>query len=51
MRFLKRLLCCIGIHWSGVSGQSSMHNLNRCDICSDGYVDGILIHDRNRRKN
>lgn len=49
-RLAIKILCFFNVHWSGRSGQSSMQNCIRCDHCSDGYVDGFLIHDRNRRK-
>ena len=48
-RVFKRILCVIGLHWSGQSGCGSMHNAKVCDVCGNPHCIGILIHDRERK--
>jgi len=46
-RFVKRALCCFGVHWKGASGMGCMYDIKHCDIC-DHDVDGLIVHDWNK---
>jgi hypothetical protein len=41
-RWLKRVLCVVGLHWEGVKGLGMYGDANRCDVCgADAY--GLLV--------
>lgn len=46
MRYIKRVLCFFGIHWSGIYGLGMYDDASRCDICGKDAYDLFIIHKR-----
>jgi hypothetical protein len=57
-KLLKRLLCCVNVHWSGRTDGGGMGDAIQCDICKCDYYpsgagwpfDGIVIHDHSKEQ-
>jgi hypothetical protein len=50
MKFFIRILCFIGIHWSGEKGIGMYGDANRCSHCGyDAYGTLVLKEDVNKK--
>ena len=47
MKILKRILCTVGLHWSGITDIGMYGDAARCGICGADKYDLTIIHGRN----